>query len=295
MINTIQTREDVNQVNWISDLQEEAIKETNNTKEIVKDFEETENRIKQLNMNQSRRASLEWKEKNKTKSTKSNNEMIRTDVNEKDSRLSKEAWDKIDEFKINVKKNKIENKGNRLFLENIYNWLSINLIEHWWETLVVFVDKNSKNNMPPRNFPVTEEQVLWEDKKLFKYIVWYAGSFWWNFTSKNFEAKSHYGQAFHKEYEWKWFASLARNIKEYIDGRLKNDYSWKLSNTLFLIKRWYYPKNYITEDWDILEMSIDKKEKLLKALQEKRNEDLPFTIQLEYDKNLAEKYQKHIR
>ena len=41
-------------------------------------------------------------------------------------------------------------------------------------------------------------------------------------------------------------------------------------------------------------MSLDRKEKLLKALQEKNNEDLPFTIQLEYDKNLAEIYQKNI-
>lgn len=288
MINTIQTREDLKQVNWISELQEEAIKETNNTKEIVKDFEETENKIKQLNTNQKERNLLAKKNK-----TKSNDELIRTDVNTKDDRLSKETWDKIDEFKGNVK-DKIENKWNRLFLENIYNWLSIGLIEYWWETLVVFIDKNSQKGNPPRNFPVTEQQLSWKDKEIFKYIVWYAGSFWWNFTSKNFEAKSHYGQAFHKEYEWKGLASLARNIKEYIDGKLKNDYSWKLSNTLFLIKRWYYPKNYINEDWEILEMSWDKKEELLKALKEKNNEDLPFTIQLEYDKNISETYLKSI-
>lgn len=48
MINTIQAREDINQANWINVLQEEAITETNNTKEIVKDFEETEDKISDI-------------------------------------------------------------------------------------------------------------------------------------------------------------------------------------------------------------------------------------------------------
>jgi len=55
-------------------------------------------------MNQKERKLLVQKNK-----TKSNDELIRTDVNTKDNRLSKETWDKIDEFKRNVK-DKIENK-----------------------------------------------------------------------------------------------------------------------------------------------------------------------------------------
>lgn len=49
MLNTIQTKEDENQISsWIEASQKEAITETNNTKKIVKDFEETENKITDL-------------------------------------------------------------------------------------------------------------------------------------------------------------------------------------------------------------------------------------------------------
>jgi len=60
MINNIQTREGLNQAHWIDALQEKAITETNNTIEIVKDLENTQNKISEYNNSNKKQTDINY-------------------------------------------------------------------------------------------------------------------------------------------------------------------------------------------------------------------------------------------
>lgn len=224
---------------------------------------------------------------------------------EQDIRLSQELRNKIDQFKEKTE----ANKTNEIQIQPIGNItidggkeIQLMIINQSGNNLVVFLDKECKE-WPPNRFPFTSNQILSnESKELLKQVVGYAWSLWWSFTWwSNFEAKSHYGQAIIESaiYQKKGLVWLARNVKEYMDGILRYEYSWQISNIIFLQKRGYSAKRTIDSNWELRNITPEQLEKINKHIKEyqdspadqKKSKDINigtllwFTIEMEYKEN----------
>lgn len=185
MINTIQAREDINQINWINALQEEAIKETNNTKETVKDFEETEKKIQQLmdrrsfpkwllvrppklssddgsvsNAEQIRKWEEKVKENNKTNTGTSDPLKISSD----DRSISNEK--QITKIESDIQRNKrlYEEKTKKRYEEKKEIELSKNTQHHEQKISWEEIENKESNNIKP---PYLKEDFYQEQREKF--------------------------------------------------------------------------------------------------------------------------------
>jgi hypothetical protein len=218
------------------------------------------------------------------------------------TKLSEKHILEIDKFKKEAMDD--WNTPHPLMLENAYsfideNWkevkLDILIISLGWSSINLLIDKNYNWKTSPIRMPIDGDIKSRIDgaygfgDKISEKIVGYCG--WlgqWSFSSWWFSAISHYWQAIvhDDKYKGKWLWHALRDIKEYCDGRLKNEYSWQKDNTKFLLKRWYKITWYIDKNSNIVPMDQGKLQEIQKILDDKNTPNkLPYSIQLKYNWN----------